>query len=254
MELNLSFLDKHTPFPSIERATPDGLLAVGGDLSLPRMLEAYDKGIFPWYNPGDPILWWSPDPRMVLSCDAFKVSRSLAKRCRQIARNETKPDAAIKVLTNTSFLHVIMQCAATRINREGTWISPEIIRAYFNLHQQGYAHSVELWSENKLVGGLYGVCMGRFFFGESMFATQTDASKIALYYLVQFLKQQDITHVDCQQETPHLASLGAQPIARSEFAQLLNVKKTLTPPVWQAGQLLASGELAAFDKPLHNQD
>lgn len=247
MELNVSFLDSQTPFPPIEQATPEGLLAIGADLSLPRMLEAYSKGIFPWYNPGDPILWWSPHPRMVLRCDDFKVSRSLAKRCRQLARHESNPEARLKVLTNTRFLQVIMQCAATRIHREGTWISPEIVLAYYNLHQQGYAHSVEIWNDNELVGGLYGVCMGRFFFGESMFSAQTDASKIALYYLVQFLKKQGITHIDCQQETPHLASLGAKPIARTEFAQLLESKKVLTAPFWPSGQLLASGELAALD-------
>lgn len=246
MKSSIAFLDNSSPFPDPENATEDGLLAIGGDLSLNRMITAYRQGIFPWYSPGDPILWWSPDPRMVLACDELYVSRSLAKRCRQLARQETLPTGNWRVLTNHRFLQVIALCAATRMQNEGTWISPEIIRAYFNLHQQGYAHSVEVWNDQQLVGGLYGVCMGQFFFGESMFSTQSDTSKIALYYLVQFLKKQRITHIDCQQETPHLASMGAKPMARSEFNQLLAERHALTSPLWHAGQLLADGHLAPF--------
>lgn len=243
----ITFLNHDTPFPDVEHATTDGLLAVGGDLTLQRMLEAYHRGIFPWFNAEDPILWWSPDPRMVLNCDELRVSRSLAKRCRQLARQEHAPDGTLKVLTNTSFLHVIMQCAATRMRQAGTWITPDIVRAYFTLHQHGYAHSVEVWNHDKLVGGLYGVCIGRFFFGESMFAAQTDASKIALYYLVQFLKTQGIHHVDCQQETAHLASLGAKPISRQQFCQLLDRYTAMPAPHWPTGQLFSNGELAPHE-------
>ncbi len=196
-------------FPPPELAREDGLLAVGGDLSVPRLLLAYQMGIFPWYSPGEPILWWSPDPRMVLFPDQLKVSRSLAKTLRH---------AGLGVTFDTAFAQVIQACALTpRAGQSGTWISAAMQQAYRQLHELGYAHSVETWHAGKLVGGLYGVALGRAFFGESMFSHRSDASKIALVHLCRFLMQHDFGIIDCQMETKHLASLGARPIPRDDF-------------------------------------
>ncbi len=214
----IPWLHIQDPFPPQERALldPNGLLAAGGDLSVPRLLAAYRRGIFPWFNPGEPILWWTPDPRMVLFPAEFKVSRSLKKR---LAR------ADYEVRVDTVFARVVGECAAPRKGAAGTWISPQMIAAYNDLHEAGYAHSFETWIEGgdgpELAGGLYGVAIGRAFYGESMFARQTDASKIALAHLVRFLSSNHYGVVDCQMNTPHLASLGAREIPRTQFSGLL---------------------------------
>ncbi|MDP2809012.1 MAG: leucyl/phenylalanyl-tRNA--protein transferase [Rhodocyclaceae bacterium] len=198
-------------FPPVERALaePDGLLAVGGDLSPQRLLAAYRRGIFPWYSEGEPILWWSPDPRMVLFPDELKVSRSLAKILRNVD---------YEVRFDTAFADVMAACAAApRHGQPGTWITPEMQAAYRRLHALGHAHSVEIWIDGQLAGGLYGVAIGRAFYGESMFARRRDASKIALAHLCSRLSTRGFGIIDCQMETAHLASLGARPIPRREF-------------------------------------
>ena len=207
----IHWLRGDAPFPPIERALdePNGLLAAGGDLSPERLLTAYRQGIFPWYSEGQPVLWWAPDPRMVLFVDELKVSRSLR-------RAVDKPRFEIRV--DTVFDSVIEACAAPRSEHGGTWITPAMVAAYIQLHRLGYAHSVEAWAGDTLVGGLYGVAIGRMFFGESMFARATDASKVALVHLVAMLKQRDMPLIDCQQDTAHLARLGARPISRKSFA------------------------------------
>ena len=217
-----------TPFPPLASALsePNGLLAAGGDLSPDRLLVAYRHGIFPWYSEGQPILWWSPDPRMVLYTDELRVSRSLAKRVRS---------GVFEVRIDTAFRDVIMACAASpREGQRGTWITPEIVAAYVELHRRGYAHSVESWRDDRLVGGLYGLSLGRVFFGESMFARETDASKVALASLVARLSQLGVPLIDCQQETAHLAALGARPIARQVFATHLRelIHSNDPPPGW----------------------
>ncbi len=202
-------------FPPIESALaePNGLLAAGGELSAPRLLEAYRLGIFPWYAEGQPVLWWSPNPRMVLFVDEFRARRSLRKVLKQ-SRFELRVDSA--------FRGVIESCAAVaRPGQYGTWITPAVVEAYCTLYRQGHAHSVESWRDGALVGGLYGVAIGRMFFGESMFAFEADASKVALVHLVDLLKRAQFPLIDCQQETAHLASFGARPISRREFANRL---------------------------------
>ncbi len=198
-------------FPPIDRALdePNGLLAAGGDLSPERLLSAYSQAIFPWFSDGQPILWWSPDPRMVLFVDELKVSRSLR---RAVAKGQ------FEIRVDTVFEKVIGACAAPRSEQGGTWITPAMVAAYVRLHRLGYAHSVEAWQDNALVGGLYGVSIGRMFFGESMFAWQTDASKVALVHLAGMLKGWGMPLIDCQQDTAHLARLGARPISRKSFA------------------------------------
>lgn len=202
-------------FPPVNTALtdPNGLLAVGGDLSPRRLLAAYRQGIFPWYSPGDPILWWSPDPRMVLVPDDLRITRSLAKTLR---------NADYQVRLDTRFAEVVAACAnAPRAGQNGTWITGEMQAAYRGLHSIGHAHSVETWIDGELAGGLYGVAVGRAFFGESMFARRRDASKIALAHLCAHLKRRDFGIIDCQMETAHLASLGARPIPRARFAAVL---------------------------------
>ena len=210
----IPWLAAHDPFPSLALALrePNGLLAAGGDLSTQRLLEAYRGGIFPWFNPGDPILWWSPDPRMVLLPSEFKLSRSLHK---------TLKKRAYEIRIDTVFQTVMQNCAAPREDQAGTWIGPQIITAYTQLHQLGIAHSIETWRDGELVGGLYGLAIGRMFYGESMFSRATDASKIALAHLVQQLERWDFGMIDCQMNTAHLASLGAREIPRAEFIQRL---------------------------------
>jgi len=188
------------------------LLAAGADLSAERLLYAYKNGIFPWFSDGQPILWWSTDPRMVLQVDDFKLSLSLKKRLRQISK-----DPRWQVRFDTAFENVMRACAAPRGEDQGTWISEDIVQGYCDLHKLGYAHSTEVWLDGELVGGAYGVCIGRMFYGESMFARVTDASKVALTYLVFFLREHGVKMLDCQQETAHLASLGAKAISRAEF-------------------------------------
>ncbi len=199
-------------FPPAEVAEPEGLLAVGGDLSAPRLLEAYRKGIFPWYDE-PPILWWSPDPRLVLFPDELHVSRSLRATIRK---------GVYEVRFDTSFRDVIRSCAQIkRKHEDGTWINDDIVQAYANLHELGFAHSAECWQGNELVGGLYGINLGRCFFGESMFARKSDASKVALVGLVGELKRRGVELIDCQVTTEHLLSLGAREIPRAEFLQRL---------------------------------
>lgn len=193
---------------------PNGLLAAGGELNAAWLLAAYRRGIFPWYSDDQPILWWTPDPRMVLFPGEFRLSRSLAKRLRQ-GRLDSGP---YTVRLDTAFAQVMAACAQTpRPGQHGTWIVPAIHRAYGELHELGYAHSVEVWVEERLVGGLYGVAIGRMFYGESMFSLESDASKVALAHLVRFLHAHDFELIDCQMRTPHLASLGAREIPRREF-------------------------------------
>lgn len=219
-------LQNNEPFPALADALkePNGLLAVGGDLSVPRLLSAYQRGIFPWFSAGDPILWWSPHPRMVLFPEELHISRSLQKRFK-------KPEYQVKF--NTDFQQVINACATIpRDGQKGTWILPEMVQAYCELHRLGYAHSVEIWQQGTLVGGLYGVALGRVFFAESMFHIITDASKIALVYLVKRLQELGIGMVDCQLYTSHLASMGAREIGRDEFrAKLTELTQTLATPV-----------------------
>ena len=241
----LIWLEPDTPLPEPELALPEGLLAAGNDLSVPRLQEAYSKGVFPWFNEGDPVLWWSPDPRMVLTCADFKESRSLGKKLRQVARLEDSVAPQVVVTTDLAFEHVIRACAAPRTRQGGTWISERIIRAYTQWHMRGEVHSVETWIDGRLAGGLYGVSQGGFFFGESMFARAPDASKIALAYLVRFLERQGVTHLDCQQDTPHLASLGANTLSRTEFLTLLKTALLQPAPAWQPGRLLHDGRLLA---------
>jgi leucyl/phenylalanyl-tRNA---protein transferase len=202
------------PFPSVSKAlkSPNGLLCAGGDLSPGRLVEAYRHGIFPWFSEGDPILWWSPDPRMVLFPEELRVSRSLRK---SVAHGpyETRVDSA--------FRSVIEACAEPRDAHGGTWIVPEMVDAYTRLHALAFAHSVESWSGDTLAGGLYGVALGKVFFGESMFSRATDASKVALVRLAQRLREREFRVIDCQQATAHLASLGAREIPRKAFAELL---------------------------------
>lgn len=202
------------PFPPVDRAEiePNGLLAVGGDLSSDRLLNAYGQGIFPWYSKGQPILWWSPDPRTVLFPPRLKVSRSLSKTLRN------KP---FNVSFDQAFDAVVAACAAPRQYEEGTWITHEMMHAYRELYRLGHAHSVEVWYQDKLAGGLYGVSIGQVFFGESMFSAQRDGSKIALVLLVQKLLEWGYRMIDCQVYSPHLISLGAEEISRSRFCRYL---------------------------------
>ena len=210
----LAWLERDDPFPPVERAlkNPNGLLAAGADLSVARLLEAYRRGIFPWYSHGQPLLWWSPDPRMVLFCAELKVPRSLAKSIR---------NKGYEVRIDSAFPEVLKGCAAPRKDQPGTWLGPDMRVAYARLHQEGYAHSFETWSEGELVGGLYGVALGRMFYGESMFSRATDASKVALVELVSFLKTRGYPLIDCQMHTPLLESLGAREIPRREFLRAL---------------------------------
>lgn len=202
-------------FPDVALALrdPDGLLAVGGDLSVERLLAAYQRGIFPWYSGDQPILWWSPDPRSVLFPDKLHVSRSLRKVLRK---------QEYKVTFDTAFAEVIRACSQPRAGDPGTWITDEMQQAYIRLHQAEHAHSIEIWLNGKLVGGLYGIAIGKVFFGESMFSRVTDASKVAFVFLVRQLQRWQFGVIDCQIQSAHLDQFGAELIPRSEFTMLLN--------------------------------
>jgi leucyl/phenylalanyl-tRNA--protein transferase len=206
----LSWLERADPFPPAEMALrdPNGLLCAGGELSKERLLDAYRHGIFPWYSGDEPILWWSPDPRMVLFCDELKVSRSLAKNMR---------NKGFEVRTDCAFSRVIKACSGPRKGEPGTWLGKDMQAAYLALHRAGHAHSFETWQAGELVGGLYGVAIGRMFYGESMFSRATDASKVALVALVEELRGRGFPLIDCQQRTPLLGSLGAREIPRRQF-------------------------------------
>ena len=226
----IPWLESTTPFPDVSQAlTRDapGLLAAGADLSPQRLLAAYRGGIFPWFSEGQPILWWSTDPRMVLMTERFRVSHSLSKALRKVRRS-IESDGRWQVRFDSAFDAVMRACAAPRRDGPGTWISDDIILGYGALHALGLAHCCELWHDGELVGGAYGVSIGRMFYGESMFARVPDGSKIALAYLVAFLKSQGVAMIDCQQETAHLASLGAAPIARAQF--LAHLKLSIDEP------------------------
>lgn len=262
------WVDPATPLPKITQLSPNGLVAAGADLSPGRLLEAYRKGMFPWYSPGEPVLWWSPNPRMLLMCADFHISHSLARRIRQFDQRPIRPaqpvgQPGLAITLNTAFEQVIAHCAQRSPHRlslgaarhtplwpkpvasqpDGTWITPDIRQTYGTWHQLGYVHSVETWIDGQLAGGLYGVCIGRCFFGESMFSLAADTSKVALAYLVRFLTTQDIPWIDCQQETPHLASLGARAIPRTLFLEYLTQGRDAPQLHWPAGRLTADGHL-----------
>lgn len=224
----LSARDRPEAFPpaSLALREPNGLLAAGGDLSPARLLYAYRHGIFPWYEAGQPILWWSPDPRAILRPEALKVSRSL----RRVLRRD-----GFRFSADRAFAEVMTACAAPRRYTSGTWITPEIREAYGHLHRLGWAHSIEVWQDETLVGGLYGVFIGRVFFGESMFSRVSDASKAALVRLVEHLQTRQLAFIDCQQATSHLQRLGAVTVPREEFLELLAGACTPagTPGPWQ---------------------
>ena len=211
------------PFPPVEQALvePNGLLAAGGDLSPTRLLEAYGRGIFPWFNDEEPVLWWSPDPRMVLFPRELHMSRSL----RRTIRSQT-----FIVTLDRAFRAVIQGCAGPRVNQDGTWINADMMQAYAHLAELGHAHSVEAWIDGELAGGLYGVAVGRIFYGESMFSRRSNASKVAMAWLTRQLERWQFELIDCQMSTEHLASLGAREIARADFARIL-ARGTPRPPV-----------------------
>jgi leucyl/phenylalanyl-tRNA---protein transferase len=220
-------LDEQLAFPDPQDANQDGLLAIGGDLQEKRLLLAYENGIFPWYSEGEPILWFSPDPRLILRPTQFKASASLARK-RSSGSFETKFDSA--------FSEVIQRCSAIKREKQtGTWITRDMITAYEKLHEIGHAHSVETYSEGKLVGGLYGLSIGRAFFGESMFHEVSDASKLALWALSQRLAKWNFDLIDCQMTTAHLLTLGAQEMPRAEFLKLVreSVVKKAPPSNWR---------------------
>lgn len=212
-------------FPPPELAEPDGLLAVGGDLLPARLLTAYEQGIFPWYSGKEPILWWSPSPRLVLLPEEFHLPKRLARTIRQ---------QVFQVSADTAFAEVIAACAAVR-QESGTWITPEMQQAYIRLHELGFAHSVECRQEGELVGGLYGVCLDRMFFGESMFSRRTDASKVALAALVSQAEQRGIQAIDCQMTTAHLLRFGSRELNRQEFQDLLDrlIRRIEPQASWQ---------------------
>lgn len=219
------------PDPSMawpQGSNAPGLLAAGADLSVSTLVQAYSKGIFPWFSDGQPILWWSTDPRMVLHVNEFKVSRSLKKTLQKF-----KHAAECEIRIDSAFEQVIQSCSQNpRRHQSGTWIVPDMVNAYTQLHSAGFAHSIETWMNGKLVGGLYCVAIGCAVFGESMFSHQTDASKIALSALVAFCKNNNIISIDCQQNTAHLASLGAHEISRHVFLENINQSQTLRSPAW----------------------
>lgn len=234
MPAPLVWLEPGDPFPPVAQAwgpgdAAPGLLAAGGNLTVRTLCAAYAQGIFPWYGAGQPTLWWSPDPRMVLATDAFRVHRSLRQTLRKF---RATPHCEIRV--DTAFDRVIRGCAAReRPGQSGTWILPEMIDAYCELHRAGFAHSVETWMNGELAGGLYSVALGRAVFGESMFSLQSDASKIALAALIAFGRAHDISLIDCQQNTAHLARLGACEMARDQFVSHVQAAIRMTPPVWR---------------------
>jgi len=208
------FLSERKVFPSPDLARKDGLLAIGGDLSEERLILAYQLGIFPWFSDDSPILWWSPDPRLVLFPNELHISKRLKRTIKK---------CTFEVSFDKAFKEVIEFCAKIkRKGQDGTWIGKEMMEAYLNLYYSGFAHSVECWQNGNLVGGLYGVSLGRVFFGESMFSKVTDASKVALITLVQKIKKWDFKFIDCQVTTSHLMSLGAREIPRKKFLRILN--------------------------------
>ncbi|MBC7490810.1 MAG: leucyl/phenylalanyl-tRNA--protein transferase [Glaciimonas sp.] len=243
---NLSWLADGDPFPAPELAwgritDAPGLLAVGASLDIPTLLDAYSNGIFPWFSQGQPTLWWSPDPRMVLRLKNFRLHRSLRKTIR---RFRTSPNCEIRV--DSAFEFVINACSSSpRSGQAGTWIVPAMVKAYIDLHHAGFAHSVETWVDGKLEGGLYCVAIGKAVFGESMFARSTDASKIALSALIAICRHDAVELIDCQQNTQHLAFLGADEIDRAEFLMHTRRARHQAGPVWQFPPLYWENVLSA---------
>ena len=219
----IPWLGLRDPFPPVERALvePNGLLAAGGDLSPARLLDAYGRGIVPWFNDEDPVLWWSPDPRMVLFPGELHLSRSLRRAIRS---------QEFTVTLDRAFHDVMEGCAGPRDNQEGTWITADMMRAYARMAELGHAHSVEAWADGKLAGGLYGVAVGRIFYGESMFSRRSNASKVAVSWLARQLDRWQFELIDCQMSTEHLASLGAREVPRADFLRRLK-RGTALPPV-----------------------
>lgn len=231
--LLLPFLEMDDEFPPVDQAWPinsaaPGLLAAGGCLSVPTLCQAYRKGIFPWFSEGQPILWWSTHPRMVLHTDEFRLSLSLKKEIRHLLAKDR-----LELKIDHDFEQIIRHCATTaRKGQAGTWIRPEMIQAYIDLHKAGFAHSVETWIDGQLVAGLYCVAIGSMVFGESMFTHVSNGSKIALTGLIGFCRQHQLPLIDCQQETSHLASLGARPIPRHDFVTQIASLIHMPSPAW----------------------
>jgi leucyl/phenylalanyl-tRNA--protein transferase len=234
----IPLLGSTDPFPPVHRALvePNGLLAAGGGLGVDRLVDAYARGIFPWFSDGDPVLWWCPDPRMVLETHALHVSRSLKRRLRKADYNITM---------DVAFSGVLQACAAPRGEDVGTWLVPSMMRAYERLHRAGLAHSIEVWTDNELVGGLYGVAIGRMFYGESMFSRRTDGSKMAMAYLCAQLSRWDFPMIDCQMHTSHLETLGARDMPRRRFVALVDelVARPGKPGPWTPDADLAESVL-----------
>jgi leucyl/phenylalanyl-tRNA--protein transferase len=231
----IAWISPHDPpgsFPDVESAMrePDGLLAAGGDLSAPRLLEAYRRGIFPWFEEGQPILWWSPDPRCVLYPDDYHVSRRLQRDMRR---------SGSEIRFNMAFDEVIAGCAGPRASQQGTWITADMVSAYRELHDQGWAHSIEVWEDDLIIGGLYGVALGKVFFGESMFSRRSNASKFALFALARILSAQGFEIIDCQVASRHLATLGAVLLPRREFSAIVaaSCANIAQVPQWPASPL-----------------
>lgn len=239
------FLGPHDPLPPPEtaRRRPNGLLAAGGGLSLPRLVDAYGRGAFPWFNDGEPVLWWCPDPRMVLPTDAVHVSRSLARRLRR---------GGYRVTLDHAFSEVMRACAAPRADGPGTWITAEMLAAYEALHAAGHAHSLEVWVDGTLAGGIYGVSLGRAFFGESMFSRLPDGSKVAIAWLAAQLGRWRMPFIDCQVPSEHLSSLGGLEVSRGAFLQRLAPLVAAPPPPgpWRLDDdLTGAAVAAAFGAP-----
>ena len=234
--MSIPWLGTRDPFPPVEHALvePNGLLAAGGDLSPERLLDAYARGIFPWFNEEDPVLWWSPDPRMVLFPRELHMSRTLRRAIRS---------GQFAVTLDRAFDEVVEGCAAPRAHQDGTWITDDMMLAYSQLAQLGYAHSVEAWEDDALVGGLYGVALGRVFYGESMFSRRSNASKVALAHLARQLERWKFVLIDCQMATGHLASLGAREIARDDFVRCVRsgAAQPAVPTPWRIDEDLMAG-------------
>ena len=229
----LSLLDNSSlAFPCVSHALsdPNGLLAIGGDLKPARIIESYRQGIFPWFGKNEPILWWSPNPRAIIPCNDIRINRTLQKFIKK---------SPYRITLNTAFTEVIEQCADAPFRKEETWILPDMIAAYADLHKRGFAHSIEVWQEEKLVGGLYGIAINGYFSGESMFYAATNASKIALIALTRLLESIDVTFIDCQLTNPFLESMGCSEISREQFLQLKDnaMKIAIEPDFWQPREL-----------------